>query len=104
MQYSFRYHAVSYTTNPSIELQLKFISSKLISGAVAVRFAQFGSGFGIIHLDDVHCDGSELRLSDCTHLGVGNHNCVPSEDAGVICSSGYQDTVFSANISALHFS
>ena len=54
-----------------------------------MRSAQFGSGFGIIHLDNVQCDGSELRIANCTHLGVGNHNCVPSEDAGVICSSGY---------------
>jgi len=60
----------------------------LITGAVPVRSAHFGSGFGIIHLDNVQCDGSELRLANCTHLGVGNHNCVPSEDAGVICSSG----------------
>ena len=53
-----------------------------------MRFAQFGSGVGIIHLDNVQCDGSELRLANCSHLGVGVHNCVPSEDAGVICSPG----------------
>ena len=62
----------------------------LPTGAVPVRSAQFGSGFGIIYLDDVQCDGSELRLANCTHLGVGNHNCLPSKDAGVICSAGYQ--------------
>ena len=50
--------------------------------------ARFGSGVGIIHLDDVQCDGSELRLANCSHLGVGVHNCGPSEDAGVICSPG----------------
>ena len=61
----------------------------LLTGAVPVRSAQFGSGFGIIHLDNVQCDGSELRLANCTHLGVGNHNCLLSEDAGVICSAGY---------------
>ena len=59
-----------------------------ISGAVAVPFAQFGAGIGIIHLDDVQCNGSESRLASCSHLGVGVHNCHPSEDAGVICSSG----------------
>ena len=53
-----------------------------------MRFAQFGFGVGIIHLDNVHCDGSELRLANCSHRGVGVHNCHPSEDAGVICSSG----------------
>ena len=60
----------------------------ILSVAVAVPLARFGSGVGIIHLDDVQCDGSELRLADCSHLGVGVHNCHPSEDAGVICSPG----------------
>jgi hypothetical protein len=45
----------------------------------------FGSGFGQIHLDDVACTGSETSLIDCTHLGVGNHNCGHSEDIGVTC-------------------
>ena len=60
----------------------------VLSDAVAVPFAQFGPGVGIIHLDNVHCDGSELRLANCSHRGVGVHNCLPSEDAGVICSPG----------------
>ena len=60
----------------------------ILSGAVAVPSAQFGPGIGIIHLDNVHCDGSELRLDNCSHLGVGVHNCFYSEDAGVICSPG----------------
>ena len=60
----------------------------ILSGAVAVPLAQFGSGVGIIHLDNVQCNGSESRLTNCSNLGVGVHNCVPSEDAGVICSPG----------------
>ena len=60
----------------------------ILSDAVAVPLARFGSGVGIIHLDDVQCDGSELRLANCSHLGVGVHNCYHLEDAGVICGSG----------------
>ena len=60
----------------------------ILSGAVAVPSAQFGSGIGIIHLDNVQCNGSELRLSDCSHRGVGVHGCQPSEDVGVKCSPG----------------
>ena len=60
----------------------------MLSAAVAVPSAQFGPGVGIIHLDDVQCDGSESRLANCSHRGVGVHNCLPSEDAGVICSPG----------------
>ena len=60
----------------------------MLSGAAATHSAQFGPGVGIIHLDNVQCNGSELRLANCSHLGVGVHNCVPLEDAGVICRSG----------------
>ena len=36
----------------------------------------------------MNCDGSESRLSDCDHLGVGVHDCgLRLEEAGVICSS-----------------
>ena len=60
----------------------------MFSGALAVHSAQFGSGVGIIHLDDVQCNGSESILTNCSHRGVGVHNCNPSKDAGVICSPG----------------
>ena len=39
-----------------------------------------------IHLDDVNCNGTETSLLNCSHQGIGRHNCVHSEDAGVICS------------------
>ena len=68
--------------------QFVMIWSFILSGAVAVHSAQFGSGVGIIHLDNVQCNGSESRLTNCSHLGVGVHNCQPSKDAGVICSPG----------------
>lgn len=34
------------------------------------------------------CTGSETRLIDCPNNGVGVHNCVHTEDAGVTCLSG----------------
>ena len=47
--------------------------------------AYFGSGLTAIHLDDLNCTGTERRLADCGHSGVGNHNCLHHEDAGVLC-------------------
>ena len=71
--------------------------SMILLGAVAAHSAQFGPGVGIIHLDNVQCNGSELRLDNCSHLGVGVHNCHPSEDAGVICRSGQNAIIINFN-------
>ena len=52
--------------------------------------AHFGQGSGNIVLDDLSCTGSETSLFDCSYLGVNNHNCGHSEDAGVTCSGTQQ--------------
>ena len=51
----------------------------------------FGGGSGKINIDNTVCNGSELRLEDCMHNGIRNHNCEQdehNEDAGVICHPG----------------
>ena len=53
--------------------------------SVAVGFGYFGRGQSAIHLDELRCVGTETRIADCVHGGVGNHNCGHNEDAGVIC-------------------
>nr|XP_054765115.1 deleted in malignant brain tumors 1 protein-like [Lytechinus pictus] len=47
--------------------------------------AQFGKGSGIIFLDEVQCNGTEIDLEHCDHEGIGLHNCAHNEDASVIC-------------------
>ena len=45
----------------------------------------YGVGSGSIWLDEVACTGQEENITQCTHNAVGTHNCVHSEDAGVLC-------------------
>uniref|UniRef100_A0A3Q2XYF2 SRCR domain-containing protein n=1 Tax=Hippocampus comes TaxID=109280 RepID=A0A3Q2XYF2_HIPCM len=47
--------------------------------------ARFGPGGDPIWMDDVECTGSEAKLGECQHSGIGLHNCRHTEDAGVVC-------------------
>ena len=41
----------------------------------------------LIYLDNVHCLGTEEKLTECSHRGLGVHNCHEGyEEAGVICT------------------
>ena len=56
-----------------------------VAGARARSNAAFGQGVGDIFLDNVVCDGNELRLIDCASNPLAAHNCLHSEDAGAVC-------------------
>ena len=45
--------------------------------------ARYGTGIGIILLDDVRCRGLEARLIGCA--STSSHHCAHSEDVGVRC-------------------
>ena len=64
--------------------QLKF-SMAFLTGATARTGGSYGQGTGPIHLDDVACTGTEMRLTDCMFNSMAN--CQHSEDAGVTCSA-----------------
>ena len=51
----------------------------------AVQVTSFGPGTGHIWLDEVQCTGTESSIEDCSHNEFGAHNCLHSNDAGVVC-------------------
>ena len=53
----------------------------------AFRSAYFGEGTGSIVMNDVHCNGTERYITNCTHNT--EHNCNPNEVAGVRCACKY---------------
>ena len=64
------------------------------TGAVAFDNAYFGEGRDPILLDDVMCNGIESSLLECSHYGIGEHNCAHSEDAGVRCQGNIVSVEF----------
>ncbi len=50
----------------------------------------FGSGLGVIMLDNVVCTGAEESLLQCSHNNIMSNNCDHKEDAAVICGSKYK--------------
>ena len=58
------------------------------SGALAPS-TYYGPGSGPVWLDNLACTGSEGTILNCSHAGVGTHNCAHSEDVGIICQRKY---------------
>ena len=56
------------------------------TGVAIIGFSPNASSNVPIWLDNVNCNGSESRLIDCQHNGLGIHNCDHHKDAGVICA------------------
>ena len=58
-----------------------------LRASFAYSSSHFGQGTGPIWLDNIQCTGTESRLDQCPHNGIGVHNCIHSEDTGVRCTS-----------------
>lgn len=48
--------------------------------------ADYGTGSGVIFLDQVDCDGTEKKIADCSHWGLlATSHCTHAQDAGCEC-------------------
>ena len=56
-----------------------------VAGVTAYSYSYFGRGNGSIYLSNIGCRGSESRLMDCYHRGIGIHYCHHYYDAGLRC-------------------
>ena len=67
-------------------------------------FFFFGVSFQPIHLDDLQCTGTEPNLLNCTHGGVGVHDCDHPEDIGVICQPSQGIIIMGTALQVLNLS
>lgn len=72
-------------------------------GATAFRNAFFGQGTGPILLDNLRCTGSEVKLVNCPNNGIGIHNCVHAEDAGLRCAGELKTSQMIAEYISTYF-
>ena len=54
----------------------------------AIPGSVYGRGEGPILLNNVHCNGDEYSLKNCTHDGVGEYSCYSNQIASVSCLNG----------------
>lgn len=71
-------------------IEMDVMLFKNSSGASTYWNSHFGGGSGGVFLDDVHCSGSESRLIDCRHNGIGVHSCDHTHDVGVKCAGMFK--------------
>ena len=71
--------------NDSFTIESANVVCREIGFPGARRVESFGPGTGQIWLDDVQCIGTEISIEECSHSEFGVHNCLHSNDVGVIC-------------------
>ena len=72
----------------------------IVSGAVVILNAS-AAGFGVptgpVLYDEANCLGTENRLANCRHNGIGTFNCDHSRDVGLRCQAEAPQLVITPN-------
>ena len=69
-----------------------------LSGYDYFSSGYFGQRTSPIWLGDHICSGSELTLLQCSHRGLGSHNCSHNEDVSVRCYGSKTGSLFKLKI------
>jgi len=68
--------------------QLGFEYGTTLWSGLRVKAANaYGIGTGPIWLDEITCDGTEEKLTDCRSDGWGSVHCTPQDEVGVYCNT-----------------
>ena len=67
-----------------------------------LQVPEIPEGRGPIWLDDVQCACNDTRLTDCYHNEFGVHNCIHSEDIGVICQGNTNQFTYTRHVIFWH--
>ena len=58
------------------------------TGAIAAVGGYIESQLSV-GITDLHCNGSEASIFNCSHNNLEQYNCASRDDAGVICQGQY---------------
>ena len=65
-------------------MQLLFETTGAIAAVGGYTESQLSIG-----ITDLHCNGSEASILNCSHNNLEEYNCASRDDAGVICQGQY---------------
>lgn len=82
--------------NDSFDILGANVACRQLGYSSAIDYSTYlynGQGSRKIWLDDLHCTGFEPSLINCYHRGWGTTRCTHSQDIGISCYKGINQSV-----------